>query len=216
MERPTIPGRKKVLLFDISCSFLKKGYTLLLLLFLIFILSLSLLIAVPVWETQLQREKEEELIFRGRQYVEAIRLFQQKYPGTFPRQLDELLEKKCIRRLYPDPMSESGEWNLILIPPSPISGGRSAGPFSTPDSGGEEPARRRPGGISFQKILVVPAALLSQVDNPQIIGVVSSSPQKSIKIYNQQDHYDHWFFYYGQTPGQTPKVVYFGEESKKK
>jgi len=48
------------------------GYILLLLLVAIFVLSLGLLVAVPVLETQLQREKEEELIFRGKQYLEAI------------------------------------------------------------------------------------------------------------------------------------------------
>jgi len=216
MERPIIPGKKKALPSNTAGSQSQNGYTLLLLLFLIFILSLGLLVAVPVWETQLQREKEEELIFRGQQYVEAIRLFQQKYPGTFPRELEELLEKKCIRRLYPDPMSDSGEWNLILIPPTPVSGGRLSRGLSRPPSSGEAPGSRKTGRISFQKILVVPAALLSKVDNPQIIGVVSSSSQKSIKIYNQQDRYDHWFFYYGQSPGQTPEVTYFGEETKKK
>jgi type II secretory pathway pseudopilin PulG len=96
----------------------QKGYTLLILIFAVSILSIGLLVAVPVWQTQIQREKEEELIFRGNQYVEAVRLFQLKKPGSFPSTLDELIEEKCLRRLYRDPMTSHGEWNIIL----PISG----------------------------------------------------------------------------------------------
>ncbi|MCK4759668.1 MAG: type II secretion system protein, partial [Candidatus Aminicenantes bacterium] len=84
----------------------KKGYVLIILLIAIFVMSIGLLVAIPVWETQIQREKEEELIFRGKQYVEAIRLFQTKYPGSFPKSFDELVEEKCIRKLFPDPMTK--------------------------------------------------------------------------------------------------------------
>ncbi|MBM3303277.1 MAG: hypothetical protein FJY85_25445, partial [Deltaproteobacteria bacterium] len=53
-----------------------QGYVLLTLLLLLTVLSIGLMVAVPVWQTQIRREKEEELIFRGKQYVEAIRIFQ--------------------------------------------------------------------------------------------------------------------------------------------
>ena len=45
------------------------GYTLIILLFALTVLTLGLMVAFPVWQTQIQREKEEELIFRGNQYV---------------------------------------------------------------------------------------------------------------------------------------------------
>lgn len=218
MEPLTIPGEGKEVFFPSKENQLQKGYTLLLLMFVVFILSLGLLIVVPVWETQLQREKEEELIFRGRQYVEAIRLFQQKFPGAFPRTLDELLEKKCIRRLYPDPMTASGQWDLILIPPSPV-GGEQGGLRPSPVQQRREPGRVSPSPtgsrISFQKVLIVPAGLLAKVDNPQIIGVVSSSPEKSVKVYYQQKHYNQWLFFYGQNPQKMPEIVYFGQEKQK-
>jgi len=216
MDLPTILGEGEGSSFSFTAPKKQTGYTLLLLMFVIFILSLGLLIAVPVWETQLQREKEEELIFRGRQYVEAIRLFQQQYPGTFPRSLDELLEKKCLRRLYPDPMAANGEWDLILIPPSPAGGGRGRPAPSSPRRG--RPGQTTPSPtsqqISFQKVLIVPAALVAKVDNPQIIGVVSSSPRKSIKIYYQQKYYNQWLFFYGQDPQKMPEIVYFGQEKR--
>lgn len=158
----------------------------------IFVMSIGLLVAVPIWKTQLQREKEEELIFRGKQYVEAIRLFQTKYPGSFPKSLDELMEKKCIRRLYKDPISENGEWNIIL------------------PSGGT-PSKKR---SSIQKVVVAPQSALSSVSNKRIIGVVSSSTEKSIKIYFDQDTYDKWLFFYGQDPQKMPEIIYYGKSEK--
>ena len=42
------------------------------------ILTILTAAALPVWSQRMQREKEEELIFRGWQYAEAIRVFQQR------------------------------------------------------------------------------------------------------------------------------------------
>jgi len=170
----------------------ENGYTLIILLFALFVMSIGLLVAVPVWETQIQREKEEELIFRGKQYVEAIRLFQTKNPGSFPKTFDELVEEKCIRKLFTDPMTEDGEWNIIL----PYTG------ISTKKGG------------SVQKILVAPLSVLPSIQNPQIIGVVSSSTRVSIKIYLEQETYNRWLFFYGQDPDRLPEIVYYGEDEK--
>lgn len=158
----------------------------------IFVMGIGLLVAVPVWKTQIQREKEEELIFRGKQYVEAIRIYQMSHPGSFPRSLDELLEKKCIRQLYKDPITKEGKWNIILT-----YGGISKNK-----------------GSLLQKILVAPPSALSNIENPQIIGVVSSSPDESIKIYFNQDTYDKWIFFYGQDPEKMPEIVYYGQTKK--
>jgi hypothetical protein len=163
--------------------------------FAVFVLTIGLLVAVPVWRTEIQREKEEELIFRGKQYVEAVRIFTMKKPGRFPADLEELLEEKCIRRLYSDPMTASGEWNVILV-----AGGAGA------DSGGG----------SSGKVLVAPAAALASIPNARVLGVVSSSVQRSFKIYNDQESYDKWLFYYGQDPGgKLPQIVYHGEDREK-
>jgi type II secretory pathway pseudopilin PulG len=210
-----------------------QGYIILLLMFAVFVISIGLMVAVPVWETQIQREKEEELIFRGKQYVEAIRLFQQKMPGAFPREFDELLEEKCIRQLYKDPMTGDGSWNVILLAPGLATGrtqstqqrssafgrrqqrtsrtGRQQGrtQASQPDQKG-----RSGGSIAVQKVLIAPQEALSSIDNPQILGVVSKSTRQSIKIYNQQGSYDKWLFYYGQDPSNMPEIVYYGQKEK--
>jgi type II secretory pathway pseudopilin PulG len=163
------------------------GYMMLILVFAVAVLTIGLMVAVPVWQTQIQREKEEELIFRGKQYVEAIRLFQQKIPGAFPQSFDDLIKEKCIRRLYKDPLTKSGEWNVILHHP------------------GNLPQQ----GSSAQKVLIASQEDLDSMDHPQIIGVVSPSTQKSKKIYMEQDTYDKWLFYFGQDPNSMPEIVYF-------
>ena len=67
---------------------------------------------------------------------------------------------------------------------------------------------------SLQKILVAPQSVLSSINNAQIIGVVSSSSKKSIKIYINQDSYDKWLFFYGQDPEKMPEIIYYGETEK--
>lgn len=166
------------------------------LLLVLSVLALGLLVAVPVYETELRREAEEELIFRGRQYAEAVRIFQEKNPGRFPRSLKELAEERCLRKLFRDPMSPTGEWNVILNPSSPGDAG-----------GGEDP--------SAQKVLVAPEAMLEAIPNPVVLGVVSASKRKSIRIYNEQESYDKWLFFFGQAPGKLPEIVYYGEEEKR-
>jgi len=172
----------------------KKGYLVIMLMMAVFAISLGFLIALPVWRTEVKREKEEELIFRGKQYVEAVRIYVLKNPGRFPASLKELLEKKCIRKLFKDPMTESGDWNVILSP-------SSAGQATT-------------AGAGESQVYVVPEKSLASVRQPVILGVVSASKSPSVKVYNDQESYDKWLFYYGQDPKKLPKIVYYGESSK--
>ncbi len=182
---PARPGRDRA----------ARGYVLIMLMIVVFALSVGALIALPIWQTQVQRENEEELIFRGKQYVEAVRLYQMKYPGSFPQSFEELVEEKCIRRLYKDPMSKDGGWNVILQ-----------------TSGLEEVQEEN----APQKVLVAPQSALSAIDLPAILGVVSASTRKSVRIYNKQTNYDKWLFYYGQDPEKLPQIVVYGQEEKPK
>ncbi len=176
----------------------REGYSLLILTLAVFVLAVGLLIAVPVWQTQIQREKEEELIFRGLQFVEAVRLYQAKNPGTFPKSLEELVRKRFLRRPYKDPMTEDGKWNVILQYEG-RSRRRRAGPGGRP---------RTEGGVL--RVLVVPQDNLGAIDDPRILGVVSSSPKTSLRIYNEAETYDQWLFFYGADPNARPEVIYFG------
>ena len=192
---------------------------LLILVFVVFSISIGLLVAVPLWQTQVKREMEEELIFRGNQYVEAIRLFQTKKPGTFPKDFEELIEEKCLRRLYKDPMTASGEWNIILPiqegPSSPaISRRRRRSPESRQIRGTEPEESGRSEAAGPQKVLIAPFSVLSSIKNPQIIGVVSTSTAKSIKIFNGQSSYDRWLFFYGQEGNKLPQIVIYGQNEE--
>ena len=69
--------------------------------------------AVPVWEHVNQRDREEELLWRGKQYVRAIERYQRKYPGAFPAKVEDLVKDKFLRKAYEDPMSEEGEWTIL-------------------------------------------------------------------------------------------------------
>jgi len=166
-----------------------RGYVLIMLMMAVFVISLGLLVAVPVWQTELQREKEEELIFRGKQYAEAVRVYVQKNPGRYPASLKELLDKKCIRKLFKDPLRPDGQWNVILAAGRPTGGGQAA-----------------------QEVLVAPERVLPAIKNPQVLGVVSSSTNRSVKIYNDQETHDKWLFFFGQDPKKPPKIVYYGEK----
>jgi type II secretory pathway pseudopilin PulG len=196
------------------------GYVLIMLLFVITVMAIGLMVAVPVWQTQIQREKEAELIFRGNQYVEAVRIFQIKKPGTFPKALDELVKEKCIRRLYEDPMSPDGTWNIILLGGGAAPGGKqrvSPGPGKplAQGPGPGNPLAQGPGqAFSAQSILVAPQSALSSIRNAQILGVVSSSTRKSFRIYNSEESYDRWLFFYGYSPENPPEIVYYGRSSR--
>ena len=78
--------------------------------------------AVPNLLIQGQREKEEELIWRGEQYVRAVRLYYRKY-GRFPQSLEELHKPKnqlrFLRKAYAEPMNrKDGRWRLIYVTPA--------------------------------------------------------------------------------------------------
>lgn len=165
----------------------RAGYSLVILMLATFVLAIGLLIAVPVWQTQIQREKEEELIFRGKQYAQAVRLYQSKNPGGYPKTLEELVRKRFLRRLYKDPMTKDGKWNVILQPQRPGS-----------------PDPSKDGGPSFQ---LVPQDNLSTISNPLIIGVASTSTKKSFRLYNGADTYDQWLFYSGSQLGLKSQTM---------
>ncbi len=172
------------------------GYTIVVLLVAASILVIGLLVAVPVWKTQLQREAEDELIFRGLQYVEAIRRYQTKNPGQFPSSIEELVKKRYLRRPFSDPMTKNGKWDIIVQQDRLARGGSR-----TPSA-------------NLSQLLLVPQDSLASLPNPRILGVVSPSTEKSIRLYNDADTYDKWLFYYGQDAKSKPEIARFGRTEK--
>src|SRR2546423_674757 len=83
----------------------ESGYAMAALLVAIAIMAVMLTAAMPVYKQMAQREKEDELVFRGTQYVHAIGLFQRKYMNAFPPNVDVLVEQRFLRKKFKDPIT---------------------------------------------------------------------------------------------------------------
>ena len=161
-----------------------KGYALLTAVLAVSIFSIMILKARTMWETEIQRDMEQELIFRARQYVTAIEIFRKKNPNMFPQSLDELLEKKCLRKRFLDPMTEEGLWNVVMMSGVP--------------------------GKNKNALLVVPEDLLPDyVSKASIIGVCSSSCEEGFMIYRKKKKYCEWAVYLGeQVDKEMPELKF--------
>jgi type II secretory pathway pseudopilin PulG len=100
----------------------QQGYALVLIMFFLALLVLSTVIAAPTVLSSVQREKEKEMVWRGKQYTRAIRMYYTKM-RRFPTSLDDLTKPKTglrfMRQAYKDPMnSTDGTWRLIYVGPS--------------------------------------------------------------------------------------------------
>lgn len=121
-------------LAPMKSSLNRKGFTYLLALMMVMVMGIMLSAVGQSWKTIMQREREEELIFRGRQYKDAITRWYNPRPGagqhvaTPLRDLKDLLQDprtlttvRYLRRLYTDPMTDK-EWTVITDPTKGISG----------------------------------------------------------------------------------------------
>ena len=102
------------------------GLLLLGLLIALAISSLALMAMVDNWTLERQREREQELLFVGDQYRQAIRHYYYGTPPGQQRQLptsfDDLLDDARfptpvhhLRRLYPDPITGSTQWGELRV-----------------------------------------------------------------------------------------------------
>jgi hypothetical protein len=78
--------------------------------------------AAPSILNQGRREREQQLIWRGNQYVRGIRLYFQKN-GRFPQNKEELIKGTLnvhfVRKAFTDPVNTAGDdWRIIYVAPS--------------------------------------------------------------------------------------------------
>ena len=99
-----------------------RGFTYIGLLVILVIIGISLGAAGKYWQNVIQRDKEEELLFRGDQYKQAIDRYYGAVPGKpqYPRRIEDLLQdsrtpvtKRHLRRQYKDPITGE-DFALIL------------------------------------------------------------------------------------------------------
>jgi type II secretory pathway pseudopilin PulG len=102
----------------------ESGYTLLIVLLIVATILLITAAAAPNIYIEGRRERDEEMIWRGQQYVRAIGLYYKKY-GHYPQTIDDLVKSnnqiRFLRQAYPDPMNrEDGSWRLIYVGPGGV------------------------------------------------------------------------------------------------
>jgi hypothetical protein len=201
----------------------EKGYTLAVVAVFTTVLLVSLSEAAINWQKAIQREREEELIFRGKQFMRAIELWQRKFPGTYPMTIDALLSTnntRFLRKKWKDPITNSDDWRLIKLNPDGSVSGLTIIPGSSPlgpsnfgsaaTTGNAQPGGRdQTGGIS-SGASSTRRSVAAQPGQPQgrpvqsafnpvlggIVGVASKSEKEALKAYNGRTKYNEWEFYY--------------------
>jgi hypothetical protein len=99
------------------------GYAVLFAIFLVATMLIFAAAATPNILIQGRRLREQEAIWRGNQYVRAIRLYYQKN-GKYPASLEDLAKPNAVgvyflRKSYKDPMNNTdGSWRLIYVTPT--------------------------------------------------------------------------------------------------
>jgi type II secretory pathway pseudopilin PulG len=186
-----------------------RGYAMAALLVAMSVMAVLMSALLPVWSHLATREKEEELIFRGKQYARAIGLFQRKFANTPPPSIDLLVEQHFLRKKYKDPITNDDF--------QPIYANQAR--IQAPGGG---PSAQRPG----QSANLTPAAQQSvqagfnstgMGAQGGVIGVTSKSKGESIKTYNGRTRYNEWAFVYIQTaqrPGGQGGVQAPGQQGR--
>jgi type II secretory pathway pseudopilin PulG len=180
------------------------------------VMAVLMSVALPVWRHDAQREKEDELVFRGQQYVRAIALFQRRNQ-TLPTSIDMLVQGRYLRKKYKDPITNE---DFLPIPAAgaipgqggqpvggragqPAQGGRSGSPssgFGAGSTGSASSAGSRGSGATGGSSS---SSSFSSTNVPGgMMGVVSKSKDESIRLYQGRNHYNEWtFLFVSQQPG---------------
>jgi len=160
----------------------KQGYVMVVLLIAVVILGVFLMMARPLWQTELQRDLEEEYLFRARSIAQGIERYVKKHNNLFPQSLKVLAEEKMVRRLYTDPLTEHGRWYVVMQQRGPAASGY---------------------------LLVEEEMAPRYIANAVIVGVCSTSEQKSFREYRGRTIYNEWAVVIGEKEDQPlPQLDY--------
>jgi type II secretory pathway pseudopilin PulG len=177
-----------------------RGYTMVAVVMFIAILTILIAAVGPSISTIMRREREEELLFRGKQYARGIALFQRRY-GRFPTSLKEMYENRprSIRKLWKDPMCDCDDWKLL------IQGQPDSTPFTDQNV---DPSNRPPSTYgNLLRPTPTPGLLASGEEEKNvgpIIGVRSKSHQQALREWRGQRFYDQWRFIVGDADSDVP------------
>jgi type II secretory pathway pseudopilin PulG len=114
----------------LSCqSFIDRmaGFTFIGLMIIIAIMGVVLLTVGEVWHTAQKRAKEQELLFAGNQFRQAIKSYKAHTPATnrlqiYPMNLEDLLKdprypttQRYLRKIYLDPFTGKADWGITRV-----------------------------------------------------------------------------------------------------
>jgi type II secretory pathway pseudopilin PulG len=185
------------------------GFSIAVLLAGITIMFITMGAAVPTWRYVMKNDREEELYFRGDQIARAIERYQRKNANSLPVSFELLVKGHYLRKIYKDPMSKDGKWRIIHPGEVMLPGGVQPGGVQP---GGGQPGSGFGGSGQPETRSLGPAGrpLGSQQPNAPgsiggatgaggqmqgaIIGVASTSTDKSLRIFNGRTRYDQWLF----------------------
>ena len=123
-------GKVKTKISTVGKIKTSKGFTFLVILAVVVVMGISADATVRLTSTVLKREKEQELLFRGQAYIKAIGSYylSGKTINSFPKKLEDLLkdsryiQKRHLRKLYPDPFTNKADWKLLRNKEGGITG----------------------------------------------------------------------------------------------
>ena len=179
------------------------GYTLVALVIGMAVLTILLAAVGPLLSTIMKRDREEELIFRGRQYARAIQAFQKRY-GRFPNTLKEMMREPAAH----DPQALEGSdvplRQLEAADPRiarrrPVLRRRPARPAAA------GPARR-PGGAAdpdAERLRLLRPAQPGPANGP-IVGVRSKVHEEGLRQWRGYKYYDEWSLHRGRRRQRDP------------
>lgn len=133
-------------------------------LFVVVLIGLALSGASVILQFQLQRQKEQQLLFIGKQYINAIDSYYNAGPGAvfeYPKTIAELLRdprypdiKRHLRKPWLDPFTMKSDWVLIRTNKGGIAGISSQAngtPIKQAGFGNEDLDRLLDGKTSYQQ-----------------------------------------------------------------
>ncbi|HEX8031232.1 MAG TPA: type II secretion system protein [Vicinamibacterales bacterium] len=170
-----------------------RGYAMAALLVAMSVMAVLMSALMPVWSHMATREKEEELIFRGKQYARAIGLFQRKFANTAPPTVDVLVEQRFLRKKYKDPITNDDFQPIYANQPQQPGRGSSTVAL--------RPGEQANATVTTPSQQQIQSGFGNTGVGAQggVIGVTSKSKDTSIKVYNGRTHYNEWAFVFVQT-----------------
>ena len=164
----------------------QRGFILALLLGMLTVMGIFLMKAMPSVIVEVQRGEEAELIFRGEAMARGIALYKQR-TGGYPLKLDDLMKVRppVLRKLYKDPMTREGDWDLVTAVQPGASGDKTGLPIVGVRSYSQRDSIKLYKGKSLYSEWVFSAAEdilgVSGVGQPSASGVLQGATSTTTK-----------------------------------